>query len=127
MTEIDAAIVVERMTRQAAGLKETFFGKGNPIRFYIAFLIFLLQQWSGQNSIKWVSVKSKQAGMTLMFPQLLCASGLCIGSLIQKRMPTRQLMTTLDRICRVQELVIGIRNLRGSQGGRHNVVRLCLC
>jgi len=33
------------------GWKEAFFGKGNFIRFVIAFVIFLLQQWSGQNSV----------------------------------------------------------------------------
>ncbi|KAH7886711.1 general substrate transporter [Phlebopus sp. FC_14] len=51
MAEIEAAIREEREARKGLGLKEAFFGKGNFIRFVIAFVIFLLQQWSGQNSV----------------------------------------------------------------------------
>jgi hypothetical protein len=51
MAEIEAAINEEREARQGLGAKEAFFGKGNFIRFVIAFVIFLLQQWSGQNSV----------------------------------------------------------------------------
>ena len=51
MAEIEAAIIEEREARQGLGIKEAFFGKGNFIRFVIAFVIFLLQQWSGQNSV----------------------------------------------------------------------------
>ncbi|KII84980.1 hypothetical protein PLICRDRAFT_32188 [Plicaturopsis crispa FD-325 SS-3] len=51
MAEIEAAIEEERRARQGLGIKEAFFGKGNFVRFVIAFTIFLLQQWSGQNSI----------------------------------------------------------------------------
>lgn len=50
--EIEAAINEERQARQGLGLKEALFGKGNFIRFVIAFVIFMLQQWSGQNSVK---------------------------------------------------------------------------
>jgi hypothetical protein len=49
--EIEAQIAEERDARRGLGLKEAFFGKGNFIRFVIAFVIFLLQQWSGQNSV----------------------------------------------------------------------------
>ncbi|KAG2078775.1 general substrate transporter [Suillus decipiens] len=49
--EIEAAIREEREARKGLGLKEAFFGKGNFVRFVIAFVIFLLQQWSGQNSV----------------------------------------------------------------------------
>ncbi|KAF7985421.1 hypothetical protein HWV62_5137 [Athelia sp. TMB] len=49
--EIEAQINEERESRKGLGLKEAFFGKGNFIRFNIAFFIFLLQQWSGQNSV----------------------------------------------------------------------------
>ncbi|KAG1824770.1 general substrate transporter [Suillus subaureus] len=49
--EIEAAIREEQEARQGLGLKEAFFGKGNFIRFVIAFMIFFLQQWSGQNSV----------------------------------------------------------------------------
>jgi hypothetical protein len=55
MSEIDAAILEERETRVGLGLKEAFFGKGNFIRFFIAFMIFFLQQWSGQNSVGYVT------------------------------------------------------------------------
>jgi hypothetical protein len=52
LAEIEAAILEEREARQGLGLKEAFFGKGNFIRFVIAFVIFFLQQWAGQNSVK---------------------------------------------------------------------------
>lgn len=51
LVEIETAIEEERIAREGLGLKEAFFGKGNFIRFVIAFVIFLLQQWSGQNSV----------------------------------------------------------------------------
>jgi hypothetical protein len=49
--EIEAAINEEKAARTGLGLKEAFLGKGNFIRFVIAFVFFLLQQWSGQNSV----------------------------------------------------------------------------
>lgn len=52
MAEINTAIEVERVTHQNFGLIEAFLEKGSLIRFCIAFWIFLLQQWTGQNSIK---------------------------------------------------------------------------
>lgn len=52
MYEIQAAIDEEREAREGLGWKEAFFGKGNFVRFVIAFVIFLLQQWAGQNSVK---------------------------------------------------------------------------
>lgn len=51
LAEIEAAIAEEREVRRGLGWKEAFFGKGNFIRFFIAFFIFLLQQWGGQNSV----------------------------------------------------------------------------
>ncbi|KAF9234909.1 general substrate transporter [Melanogaster broomeanus] len=48
MAEIEAAIEEERTAREGLGIKEAFFGQGNFVRFIIAFVIFLLQQWSGQ-------------------------------------------------------------------------------
>jgi len=53
MAEIEAAIQEEREARANLGLKEAFFGKGNFIRFVIAVVIFILQQWSGQNSVNY--------------------------------------------------------------------------
>ena len=51
MAEIEAAIEEERAAREGLGVREAFLGKGNFIRFVIAVVIFVLQQWSGQNSV----------------------------------------------------------------------------
>ncbi|EKM57341.1 uncharacterized protein PHACADRAFT_255054 [Phanerochaete carnosa HHB-10118-sp] len=51
--EIEAAIEEERVAREGLGLKEAFLGKGNWIRFVIAIVIFLFQQWCGQNSVSY--------------------------------------------------------------------------
>ncbi|PPQ99278.1 hypothetical protein CVT24_009278, partial [Panaeolus cyanescens] len=53
MAEIEAAIREEREARKGLGLKEAFFGKGNFIRFVIAFVVFLFQQLTGQNSVNY--------------------------------------------------------------------------
>ncbi|KAJ7304531.1 general substrate transporter [Mycena albidolilacea] len=53
MAEIEAQIQEEREARQGLGVREAFLGKGNFIRFVIAFCIFFLQQWSGQNSVNY--------------------------------------------------------------------------
>ncbi|OAX37644.1 general substrate transporter [Rhizopogon vinicolor AM-OR11-026] len=49
--EIEAAVWEEMESRKGLGLKEAFFGKGNFVRFAIAFMISMLQQWSGQSSV----------------------------------------------------------------------------
>ncbi|KAJ8507724.1 hypothetical protein ONZ45_g9933 [Pleurotus djamor] len=51
MAEIEATIEEERVAREGLGVKEAFLGKGNFIRFVIAFVVFLGQQLTGQNSI----------------------------------------------------------------------------
>jgi len=51
MAEIETAIEEERVARESFGVKEAFLGKGNFIRFLIAFFIFFLQQFCGQNSV----------------------------------------------------------------------------
>ncbi|EJC99405.1 sugar transporter [Fomitiporia mediterranea MF3/22] len=51
MAEIEASIEEEQEARRDLGWKEAFLGKGNFVRFVIAFVIFLLQQWAGQNSV----------------------------------------------------------------------------
>jgi sugar porter (SP) family MFS transporter len=53
MAEIETAILEEREARKGLGLREAFFGKGNFVRFFIAFFIFFLQQWGGQNSVNY--------------------------------------------------------------------------
>jgi len=55
MAEIEAAIQEEREARAGLGWKEAFLGKGNWIRFVIAFVIFMLQQWGGQNAVNYYS------------------------------------------------------------------------
>ncbi|KAF8492252.1 general substrate transporter [Gautieria morchelliformis] len=61
MAEIEASIEEELAARQGLGLKEAFIGKGNGIRFAIAFGIFTLQQWSGQNSVGYYAPQIFQA------------------------------------------------------------------
>jgi sugar porter (SP) family MFS transporter len=74
--EIEAATNEEREAREGLGLKEAFFGKGNFIRFVIAFVVFFLQQWSGQNSVNYYAPQIFQAigysGVTIS----LLASGI---------------------------------------------------
>ncbi|KAL1658512.1 general substrate transporter [Schizophyllum commune] len=53
LAEIEAAVREEREARANLGFKEAFLGKGNWPRFVIAFVIFLLQQWCGQNSVNY--------------------------------------------------------------------------
>jgi len=50
LAEIEAALAEERTN---IGLRETFLGRGNLVRFSIAFFIFFLQQWCGQNSVNY--------------------------------------------------------------------------
>lgn len=50
--EIQAAIRDEEEKTKGATWRE-IFAKGNPVRFIMAFVIFTLQQWSGQNSISY--------------------------------------------------------------------------
>jgi sugar porter (SP) family MFS transporter len=76
MAEIEAAIMEEREARQGLGIKEAFFGKGNFIRFVIAFVIFFLQQWGGQNSVNYYAPQIfASLGFTARKSSLL-ASGL---------------------------------------------------
>ncbi|KAH9021305.1 general substrate transporter [Lactarius pseudohatsudake] len=51
LAEIEAALAEERVARASLGLREAFFERGNFLRFLIAFFIFFLQQWCGQNSV----------------------------------------------------------------------------
>jgi Sugar (and other) transporter len=53
LAEIEAALAEERESRTNLGLREAFFGRGNFVRFLIAFFIFFLQQWCGQNSVSY--------------------------------------------------------------------------
>lgn len=53
LAEIEAALAEERDSRANLGLREAFFERGNSVRFLIAFFIFFLQQWCGQNSVNY--------------------------------------------------------------------------
>jgi sugar porter (SP) family MFS transporter len=53
LAEIEAALTEERDARANLGLREAFFGRGNFVRFLIAFFMFFLQQWCGQNSVSY--------------------------------------------------------------------------
>ena len=57
MIEIIAAVDEEKESREGLNNRnafyEAFFGKGNLIRFIIAFVIFLGQQLTGQNTINY--------------------------------------------------------------------------
>ncbi|KAG6884738.1 hypothetical protein C0993_008649 [Termitomyces sp. T159_Od127] len=76
MYEIQAAIEEEREAREGLGWKEAFLGKGNFVRFVIAFVIFLLQQWAGQNSVNYYAPQIFEAiGFTGLKNSLL-ASGI---------------------------------------------------
>lgn len=82
MAEIEAAIKEEREARNGLGLREAFFGKGNFIRFVIAIAIFVLQQWSGQNSVNYYAPQifesvSSRSSVSAMSPAAYSsASGL---------------------------------------------------
>lgn len=51
--EIQAAIVEEEQAKDGRSFIHEIMRKGNPKRFIIAFVMFTLQQWSGQNSISY--------------------------------------------------------------------------
>jgi hypothetical protein len=53
LAEIEAALAEEREARANFGIRDAFFGRGNFVRFSIAFFIFFLQQWCGQNSVNY--------------------------------------------------------------------------
>lgn len=109
MVEIDATIEEERVARAGLGLREAFLGKGNLIRFVIAFSIFLLQQWGGQNSVGCVLISSPLLVSNYKF-QLLRASNL-----------------RLHWIHGHQELTSRIGDLRCCQGRCHCHLHLLRC
>ncbi|XP_006457533.1 hypothetical protein AGABI2DRAFT_229988 [Agaricus bisporus var. bisporus H97] len=76
MAEIEAAILEEREAREGLGWKEAFLGKGNGIRFFIAFFIFVLQQFAGQNSVNYYAPRIFKAIGYTGQKQSLLASGI---------------------------------------------------
>jgi hypothetical protein len=69
LAEIQAAIAEERKSRASLGLREAAFGRGNFIRFLIAFFIFFLQQWCGQNSINYYAPQIFTSVSTFSIPR----------------------------------------------------------
>ncbi|PSS36917.1 hypothetical protein PHLCEN_2v1235 [Hermanssonia centrifuga] len=74
--EIYAAIQEERAARAGLGFREAFLGKGNWIRFVIAIVIFLFQQWCGQNSVNYYAPQIFQSIGYNGVSQSLLASGI---------------------------------------------------
>lgn len=68
MAEIEAQVEEEQEVRASVGWKDAFFGKGNFIRFVIAFTIFLLQQWAGQNSVGYYAPQIFTSVCLVLFP-----------------------------------------------------------
>lgn len=112
MAEIEAAIEEERIAREGLGWREAFTGKGNSIRFVIAFVIFLLQQWGGQNSVGYYA------------PQIFASvsSKLSYTSSI-----TLIFISYSDRLHWDQELSACLRYLRCRQGRRYRYLHLLRC
>ncbi len=53
LAEIVAAVEEDKIATQGTKWSNELTRKGNPERFFIAIVIFVLQQWSGQNSINY--------------------------------------------------------------------------
>jgi hypothetical protein len=106
LAEIEAAINEERESRRGLGIREAFFGKGNLIRFKIAFVIFLLQQWSGQNSVGYYAPQIFTSVRAYRKPGFFAAPSLNAWS--------------VDRIFRNDEFPSCLGNLRHHQGDRNH-------
>jgi len=76
MAEIEATILEEREARAGLGWQEAFLGPGNWQRFLIAIVIFLLQQFCGQNSVSYYAPRIFAAIGFSGTTQSLLASGI---------------------------------------------------
>ncbi|EPS94056.1 hypothetical protein FOMPIDRAFT_1170042 [Fomitopsis schrenkii] len=98
MAEIEAAIKEEKDARNGLGLREAFFGKGNSIRFVIAIVIFILQQWGGQNSVNYYAPQIFQSiGYTGTSNSLLASGIYGIVKLVSTTLFVFFLADTLGR------------------------------
>lgn len=109
MAEIEAAIKEEQNARNGLGLREAFFGKGNFIRFVIAIAIFILQQWSGQNSVNYYAPQIFQSVSSVDGRSL----AVCPDS-----------ASVVDWLHGYLELAACVRNLRHCQARRHHDLRV---
>lgn len=108
LAEIEAALAEERDVRANLGLREAFFERGNFVRFLIAFFIFFLQQWCGQNSVGYYA------------PQIFTSvsrSSLC---------PPARYQHKADRIYGGHKFAPRVRRLWRSQGYRNDGVHILL-
>ncbi|WOO76572.1 Quinate permease [Vanrija pseudolonga] len=102
--EIQAAVKEEEETNKGASWREVF-QKGNRVRFLMAFVIFTLQQWSGQNSIGYYApIIFKDIGLVGPSTGLL-ASG--VYGLVKIVATTIFIMFGVDRFGRKWPLIIG--------------------
>ncbi|KAL7418954.1 hypothetical protein Q5752_006638 [Cryptotrichosporon argae] len=103
--EIEAAIREEEAATAGASWRE-IGAKGNPVRFLIAFVIFTLQQWSGQNSISYYAPTIfKSIGITGTGSSLL-ASG--IYGLVKIVATSIFIVFGVERFGRRKPLLIGV-------------------
>ncbi|WVQ94086.1 hypothetical protein IAU59_001164 [Kwoniella sp. CBS 9459] len=103
--EIIAAIREEEAHTAGASWKEVG-AKGNPIRFVIAFVIFTLQQWSGQNSISYYAPSIFQSIGLQGAKTGLLASG--VYGLVKIVATTIFIVFGVDRFGRKKPLLTGI-------------------
>ncbi|KAI9635769.1 sugar transporter [Dioszegia hungarica] len=108
--EITAAIAEERAATKGASWRECF-SKGNPIRFGIAFVIFTLQQWSGQNSISYYAPTIfKAIGITGSSTSLLASGIYGIVKIISTGI---FIAFGIERFGRKKPLAIGVAMMSG--------------
>jgi hypothetical protein len=110
--EIEATIREEREAHKSLGLKEAFFGKGNLIRFIIAFVIFFFQQWSGQPSV------------TYYAPQIF--SSVSLPLVIDSFVLSSAYTTRIDRVLWDDQFSLGFWNLRYRESGFERIFRVLL-
>jgi hypothetical protein len=103
--EITAAVREEESVKGGASWRDVF-AKGNPIRFLIAFVIFTLQQWSGQNSISYYAPTIfKSIGITGSSTSLL-ASG--IYGIVKIVSTSLFIAFGVERFGRKKPLLVGV-------------------
>jgi MFS family permease len=107
LAEIEAALTEERDARANLGLREAFFGRGNFVRFLIAFFMFFLQQWCGQNSVSYYA------------PQIFTSVSRSLSWPPRKGSNVRA-----DRVYWGHKLAPCVRHLRHSQGYRHGGIHI---
>lgn len=103
--EITAAVREEESAKGGASWRD-ILAKGNPVRFLIAFVVFTLQQWSGQNSISYYAPTIfKAIGITGSSTSLL-ASG--IYGIVKIVATSAFIAFGVERFGRKKPLLIGV-------------------